>query len=324
MSYFRIHALYRRIFTVILTACIGLGMSLPGVAADKDVLRIGFQKSSSLPIILKANGTLEKALAPLGVEVKWIEFSSGLPLLEGVNVGSIDFSADVAEPVPLFAQAAGAKLTYLAQETPSPHAQAIVVPAESPIKTVADLKGKKVGFAKAAGVHYLVLNSLQKAGLKFTDIQAAYLQPADGRAAFERGAIDAWATWDPHLANIQSKRPVRVIADGTYADVGYRRYYLASTDYAKRRPDVLNIVVGELAKAGKWVKQNEKAAAKFHAPLVGLSPATVEVVNARRSYDVRLVDNAALTQQQIIADAFTKAKLLPKKINVRENDIWKP
>jgi len=324
MIYSRIRVQFRTILAAILAACIGLGLSFPSFAAEKDVLRIGYQKSSSLLIILKANGALERALAPLNVEVKWSEFSSGLPLLEGVNVGSIDISADVAEPVPLFAQAAGAKLTYLAQEAPSPKAQAIVVPADSPIRTVADLKGKKVGFTKAAGVHFLLLNSLKRAGLKFRDIEPAYLQPADARAAFERGAIDAWATWDPHLANLQSKRAVRVIADGTYADVGYRRYYLASSEYARRRPDVLKVVFNELRKTGRWVKQNKKQAAKFHAPLIGLAPATVEIVNARRSYDIRPVDERALRQQQSIADAFAEARLLPRRINPHDNGIWNP
>lgn len=310
----------------LLAAALLFGVSLfaPFAAsAAEDVLRIGYQKSSSILILLKARGTLEQVLAPLGVSVQWSEFSSGLPLLEGLNVGSIDLSADVAEPVPLFAQAAGARLTYLVQEIPSPAAQAIVVPAESPIRSVADLKGKKVAVAKAAGVHYLLLKSLDKAGLQFKDIDAAYLQPADGRAAFEKGAVDAWAIWEPHLAKLQGSRQVRVVADGSYADVGYRRFYLASTAYAERRPEVLKLVVEELRKTGEWIKQNPREAAEFHAPLVGLDTATALAANAHRSYQVRPVDEAALVEQQRIADAFTAERLLPKKLDVRENDIWK-
>jgi sulfonate transport system substrate-binding protein len=310
---------------IVAAASLGLGLglaSLPSFAAD-DVLRIGYQKSSSILIILKGQGTLEKELAPLGVKVQWNEFSSGLPLLEGVNVGSIDLSADVAETVPLFAQAAGAKLTYLVQETPSPTAQAIVVAKDSPIKSVADLKGKKVGVAKAAGVHYLLLQSLEKSGLRFKDVEAAYLQPADGRAAFEKGAIDAWAVWDPFLATVQNKSGARVLIDGTKADVSYRRFYLASTPYARSRPDVLQKVVDELRKTGDWIKKNPKEAAEFHAPLIGLDVATVELANSRRSYGIALVDDKALAEQQKIADAFTDEKLLPKKLDVRENDVWK-
>ncbi len=105
-----------------------LASSASGALADTDkpsALRIGFQKSSTLINVLKANGELEKGLAGLGVSVTWAEFQSGLPLLEALNVGSIDFSGDVADTVPVFAQAAGAKLTYVASEAPSPLAQAL-------------------------------------------------------------------------------------------------------------------------------------------------------------------------------------------------------
>jgi len=292
-------------------------------SAAEDVLRIGYQKSSSLLILLKGQGALEKALAPLGVKVAWYEFSSGLPLLEGVNVGSIDLSADVAEPVPLFAQAANAKLTYVAQEKPSPTGQAIVVRKDSSIKTLADLKGKKIGFAKAAGVHYLTLQALEKAGVKLKDADVVYLQPADGRVAFERGAIDAWAIWDPFLAALQKSVDVRVLVDGGAVGVSYRRFYLASTKYALNRPDVLKVVVDELRKAGEWVKAQPKDAAERLAPLVGLDAATLELANSRRSYAVALVDEDALTEQQKISDAFTEAQLLPRKLDVRGNDVWK-
>ncbi|PKU24015.1 aliphatic sulfonate ABC transporter substrate-binding protein [Telmatospirillum siberiense] len=293
----------------------------PSRAAD-DVLRIGFQKSSSLLVILKGQGTLEKALAPLGVKVEWHEFSSGLPLLEGVNVGSIDLSADVADTVPLFAQAAGADLTYLVQEKPSPTAQAIVVAKDSPIKTVSDLKGRKIGVAKAAGAHYLTLQALERSTLPLKDVEIVYLQPADGRAAFEKGAIDAWAIWDPFLATVRNKSGARVLTDGSQVGVNYRRYYLAATPYVQRHPDVLKIVVDELVKTGTWIKAQPREAAQVHAPLIGLDVDTVEQANSRRSYAVALVDDEAVSEQQRIADAFLDAKLLPKKINVRDSAVW--
>jgi sulfonate transport system substrate-binding protein len=292
------------------------------VVAAEDVVRIGYQKSSSLLIILKSKGTLEKTLAPLGVKVQWTEFTSGLPLLEGLNVGSIDISADVAESVPLFAQAAGAKFTYLVQESPAPQAQAILVPKDSPIKTVADLKGKKVAVAKASGSHYLLLESLAKAGLRWKDIEPAYLQPADGRAALERGAVDAWVTWEPFVSATQRDAGARILADGRYADVSYRRFYLAATPYAERRPDVLAAVVGELRRIGQWVKQNPQQAAELHAPLLGQDKDTILQVNGRRSYDVRTVDDKALAEQQKVADSFTAEALLPRKLNVRDIPFW--
>lgn len=285
-------------------------------------LRIGFQKSSSILIFLKARNTLEEKLAPLGVEVKWTEFTSGLPLLEGLNVGSIDLTADVAETVPLFAQAAGANLTYVVDEAPSPTAQAIVVKSNSPIRSVSDLKGRKIALTKAAGVHYLLLEALTRAGLQFKDIEPAYLTPADGRAAFERDSVDAWVIWDPFLAAVQRQAEVRILLDGK-GIASYRRFYLASSTYAKQRSDVINVVVAELTRVGAWIKQNPKEAAQFHAPLIGVDAPTAELANSRRSYDVRAVDADALAEQQRIADAFTGAGLLPKKIVLAEVQVWR-
>lgn len=279
-----------------------------------DTVRIGYQKSSTLITVLKSNGTLEQRLGALGVKVTWHEFASGLPLLEALNVGAIDVSADVADTVPVFALAAGAQLTYIAQEAPSPSAQAIVVKASSNIKTLADLRGKRIGFAKAAGAHYLLIAALEKAGLSLKDIQLSYLAPADGRAAFEREAIDAWVIWDPFLAAVQRQSQVRVLSDGRgLAD--YQRYYLASTPFAKARPDVVKVIVDSLLETGKWVKQAPQDAAKLLAPVWGLDVATIEQANARRSYEVRAVLPQRLAEQQKIADAFFAEGLLPKKVN---------
>lgn len=299
-------------------------LSSPAFAqsTNKNV-RIGYQKSSTLLTILKANGTLEKLLAPSGYKISWHEFSSGLPLLEALNVGGVDLSADVADTVPVFAQAAGAKLTYLAQESPSPSAQAIIVRADSPIKSIADLKRKKIAVTKAAGVHYLLIATLEKAGLKFSDVDPAYLSPADGRAAFERGSVDAWVTWDPFLAGVQRQSQVRVLSDGKgVAD--YQRYYLASTTFADAHPEVLRVVFEELQKTGQWTKAHPKEAAAFLAPLWGLDADTIEQANNRRSYEVRAVKLDALGEQQKIADTFLATGLLPKKVNTADVAIWKP
>jgi sulfonate transport system substrate-binding protein len=285
-------------------------------------LRIGYQKSSTLLTVLKLRGQLEQDLAPLGVKISWHEFSSGLPLLEALNVGGVDLSADVADTVPVFAQAAGAQLTYFAQEAPSPSAQAIVVRADAPYKTVADLKGKKIAVTKAAGSHYLLIAALDKAGLRFKDIEAAYLTPADGRAAFERGSVAAWVTWDPFLAGVQRQSDIRILADGrNIAD--YQRYYLASSAYAAARPDVLAVVFEALSKTGKWVKQSPKEAAELLAPAWGLDAKTVELANSRRSYDVRPVLKDALGEQQKIADAFFGEGLLPRKLDATAVPLWR-
>ena len=297
--------------------------ALPVLAADARTLRIGYQKSSTLTLFLKSRGILEKALAPQQVTVSWHEFTSGLPLLEALNIGALDLSADVADAVPPFALAAGAKLTYYAIETPSPTAQAIVVRKDSPINSVAQLKGKKIGFAKGAGAHYLLLEALSQAGLSIRDIEPAYLNPADGRSAFENGAIAAWVVWDPFLAAVQRQSGARILVDGTRI-AAYRRFYLAATPFAQQHPDVLQRVYDELQRAGDWVKKNPAAAAEWHAPVLGLDAAIVAAANERRTYAVRPVDAESLSEQQRIADAFSGAQILPRRIAIQESPVWRP
>jgi sulfonate transport system substrate-binding protein len=223
---------------VLLPAMAAAGASSVGRAADPEKLRIGYQKSSTLTIWLKSRGVLDEALAPLNVTPEWHEFASGVPLLEALNVGGLDLTADVADAVPPFALAAGAQMTYYASEAPSPTVQAIIVQNDSPVRTVAQLKGKKVAFAKGAGAHYLLLAALRSVGLSITDIEPAFLSPADGRGAFENGSAAAGVIWDPFLAAVQRQSGARILQDGQGL-AAYRRFYLAATPFAKRRGDAL-------------------------------------------------------------------------------------
>lgn len=309
---------------VVTSLVVALALSFTLTAQARETVRIGYQKSSTLITLLKTQGTLEKTLAQNNIDVTWHEFSSGLPLLEALNVGNVDISADVADTVPIFAQAAQAKLTYFAEEAPSPSAQAIVVRKDSPLQQLADLKGKKVAVTKAAGSHYLLIAALNKAGLKFSDIEPAYLSPADGRAAFENNKIDAWVTWEPFLSGVQRQLPTRTLADGTGL-ASYKRYYLTSDTYAKEHPQVLKLVYEQLHKAGAWVKHNPRDAAQVLGPLWGnLDVETVETANAHRSYQVQPVKADQLGEQQKIADAFFAEGLLPKAVDAKDVEIWKP
>ncbi len=300
-------------------AFLALALVLPvgAPAADgPEPLRIGFQKSASLLTLLKSRGTLEQRLAPLKVEVKWIEFPAGPQLLEGLNVGSIDFGY-VGEAPPIFAQAAGANFVYVGYESPAPAAEAILVPKDSPIRSVTGLKGKKIVLNKGSNVHYLLVKVLEKHGLKYGDIEPVFLPPADARAAFERGAVDAWAIWDPFQAAAEKQIGARLLADGKGA-VNNHAFFLAARDYAERRPDVVKLLFEVLPAQGQWIVKNYKDAAAALAPLQGLDPAVIELGLRRYSHDVHPISDAVLTEQQKIADVFFDLKLIPKPINVKD------
>ncbi|AVQ80215.1 MULTISPECIES: sulfonate ABC transporter substrate-binding protein [unclassified Variovorax] len=277
-------------------------------------LRIGNQKG---PLsVLKGRGTLEKRLAPLGVTVKWTEFTAGPVQLEALNVGSIDFG-DVGEAPPIFAQAAGAPLAYVAATVPRPKAEAVLVPKGSAIKTVADLKGKKIALNKGSNVHYFIVKLFEKHGLPYADLNLVYLPPADARAAFEKGSVDAWVIWDPFLAAAEKSLDARILADATGV-VGNRGYYFSSLDYVARNADVLAIAVEEINKIDVWGAANKGDYAGELATLWGLPRPVADLSVGRVDYGTAAITKAILAEQQQIADTFFALKLIPKKINVLE------
>ncbi len=276
------------------------------------VLRVGHQKGWLS--ILKARGTLEKRLAPLGVGVSWTEFTAGPVQLEALNVGAIDFG-DVGEAPPIFAQAAGAPLVYAGATVPRPRLEAVIVPKGSPIKTVADLKGKRVGYNKGSNVQYFLVKLLEKHGLKYGDVQSIFLPPPDARAAFEKGAIDAWIIWDPFLAAAQKTLDAQLLVDAT-GIVKNRGYYFSSRDFATRNADVLKIAIQEVNAIDTWAAKNQAAAADELSKVLGLDRAITELYLSRAAYGTALVTREILAEQQAIADTFFELKLIPRKLNL--------
>ena len=291
------------------------GMPAMAQAQARGEVRIGYQKYGTLTL-LKGRGTLEKRLAEQGVGVKWTEFPAGPVLLEGLNVGSIDFGT-VGEAPPIFAQAAGANLVYVGNEPPSPASEAIVVPKGSSLRTLADLKGKKVALNKGSNVHYLLLKALEKAGVAYADIQPVFLPPADARAAFERGSVDAWAIWDPFLAAAEKQIGARVLADGKGLVANYQ-FYLASRTYAEKNPEILRIVLDEVAKVDDWGRNNPDEVATILSAQTGLSRDVVALAASRYAYGVKPVSVDVIASQQKVADAFSSLKLIPKPIVVKD------
>jgi sulfonate transport system substrate-binding protein len=282
--------------------------------AKPEQLRIGFQKSASLLTLQKSQGSLERRLAPLGVAVKWVEFPAGPQLLEGLNVGAVDVGF-VGEAPPIFAQAAGAKFVYIGNDPAAPEAEAIVVPKDSPIRSIADLKGKKVALNKGSNVHYLLVRALEKGGLKYADIQPTFLPPADARAAFERGAVDAWAIWDPFLAAVEKQSGARILVDGRGLVNNYA-FYLAERGYAEKYPQVVQALFDDTVAQGQWLKANPKQAAAIIAPLQGLAPEVVELSLQRYQFGVKPLTPEVAAEQQKLADTFLGLSLIPKPIRI--------
>ena len=217
----------RRIFLSLLSGSVA-SMLFASAALSVEIpkeLRIGYQKFGPL-LIAKQQKLLETRFEPLGITVKWVEFPFGPPLLEALNTGNLDYGTTGDAP-PIFAQAARANLLYVAALPASGAGSAILVPEGSTLHTLADLKGKKIGFSKGSSAHALTIAALEKAGLSYADITPVYLSPADGAAAFSRGAIDAWTIWDPYYAIGERQKGVRVLASAKEI-VAQNTYFLAN------------------------------------------------------------------------------------------------
>lgn len=302
----------KKLVTLLLSAA----LAASAFAQQASQLRIGFQKGASLLVLQKAQGSIERKLAPQGVAVKWVEFPAGPQLLEGLNVGSVDIGF-VGEAPPIFAQAAGAKFYYIGHDPAAPKAEAVVVTRDSPIRSVTDLKGRKVALNKGSNVHYLLVKILEKNGLKLTDITPVYLPPADARAALESKAVDAWVIWDPYTAAAEKQIGARVIADASGVASNHQ-FYLGERNYVDRNPQVIRAVFEDSVERGAWLKSHPREAAEQIAPLQGLPVDVVELSLRRYEFSVKPLSPAVVAEQQKIADTFAELKLIPKPISVRE------
>jgi sulfonate transport system substrate-binding protein len=318
----------RRAFIKMLAAAAALpgGLVLGGQAAwaqqtRAKEFRVGWQKGSNLAI-LKVRGHLDTRLKAAGVKTSWIEFSAGPQMLEGLNVGSIDFAC-VGETPPVFAQAASAALVYVANEPPAPDAEKILVPKNSPIKSVADLRGKRVVLNKGSNVHYLLLKALEAEKLTYADVKVVYLAPPEARVAFESGDIDAWVIWDPFAQAAIGQIEARELVGGRGLVENYN-FYLSTTDFSSKYPEVLRWTLEEIKVTGDWVVSHFDEAAAILAPQIGLSREITREALRHYGYGVTYpVGEKVIANQQAIADAFYALKLIPVKLDV-QSVIWKP
>ncbi|WP_288390585.1 sulfonate ABC transporter substrate-binding protein [uncultured Acinetobacter sp.] len=305
-------------FSVIAAGITGM-MMLSGCAKEQKqaltTLNIGFQKYGLLPIV-KQRGDLDQALKAQGIQVKWVEFPAGPQLLEGLNVGSVVFG-ESGEAPPIFAQAASPNLVYVANQPAAPNAEALIVQKNSPIQRIQDLKGKRVALNKGSNVHYLLLKLLEKNQLTLQDIQVVYLPPADARAAFEKGAVDAWVIWDPFFAAAEQQIGARVLATGQNL-VSNHQFYLADRKFAEQHPEVLKTVVQQLNQTTEWVKTHQDDAARLLEKPTALDFNILKTSISRMGFGVTPLSSEVIQQQQYVADAFYQQKLIPQPLKIQD------
>ncbi len=276
-------------------------------------VRIGFQRSGVL-LLAKSRGALKAGL-PDGATVEWVEFPAGPPLMEAMAAGAIDFGA-VGEAPPIFAQAAGAPIVYAAVQPVTGAGAALLVPAASTIRAVADLKGRKVAFTKASSAHLFMIQALKQVGLTLADIQPIHLSPGDASGAFASGSIDAWATWDPYYALAQRDQQARAILTGE-ALPRTNAFYIAARRLAEDRPATLVALLEALKAEAAWGEAHRGDVSRLIASATGLPEDIAAAALRRGPLAVRPVDEAAIVAQQASADIFRADGALPARVDVR-------
>lgn len=302
----------------------GLGTSLWGLNAQAQPqaqpteVRIGFQKGAAVLVLARKQQVIEQRLKPLGIAVKWVEFQFGPPMLEAMGAGAVDLGS-VGDTPPVFAQAGGSNLVYVAASPSAQHA--VLVPPGSSIKTLADLKGKKLAFGKGSSAQNVAIKALAQAGLTLKDVEPLYLSPADATAAFNGGKLDAWVVWDPFYAIAEQHYKARVIASTTDKRLASASYYLAWREFATKYPTVLSIVLDEIGKLTVAAGKNRDELANVAAEATGIDAKTWSTAFGRAEFTLGPVTPAHVAQQQQLADTFLQLGIIPKKINVSEY-LW--
>ena len=196
------------------------------------------------------------------------------------------------------------------------------MPASSAIRTIADLKGKRIGFTKGSSAHNVVVQTLEKAGLTYADITPVYLTPPDAGPAFANGSIEAWAVWDPYFAIGEKKQGARILINA-HEVAKTNTFFIANRDFANQQPARLREVIAGLSEAATWAEAHRDDVAKTLHEITGV-PLDIQTVAARRAtFAIGPVSDGVIETQQDVADRFYKLGLIPKPIVVRDA-VWKP
>jgi aliphatic sulfonates family ABC transporter substrate-binding protein len=281
-------------------------------------VRIGTQKFGT-SALLKVSGELERRLAEQQILVDWRHFDTGPPLIEALAAGDIDIGS-AGEVPPIFAQASGAPLLYVACEQAAPSSIALLVREGSPIDSMLDLRGRRVALSPRANVHLLLMRALDMHGLTMSDIRPIYAPRGVPSGPAAVPDADAWMMWDPYLGDQQAQGGFRILFDGTGL-VANTRFYIARRHLVRTLPDVVDAILNEARRVADLAAQSPAETAHRLAGPFGMEYPGLEMAMRRLTVGSRVLDDAVMADQQMIADRFYQSGLLARSISVKDA-LW--
>jgi sulfonate transport system substrate-binding protein len=309
---------FRFLKHILAVSCFALVCSARADEGYPAEIRIGIQKGDGL-VALRASGKLEQAFSPHHVKVTWHEFVYGAPLVEAINAGDVDVGTVGSTP-PIMAQAGAAPaVVYVAYAPKLVKSYAIVVPKDSPVKNLRDLKGKKIAFAKGSQGHLFVLKAMQDAHMDPDAAQFAYLSYGDARSAFERGFIDAWAVPDPRYADTELSTGARAILTIGELSVPQYGFYISTREFAQKYPAALRLLFDQLARQTNESLVHPQDTARFLSSNTGVPLEVWDRAISRLEWGVGYpIPDDVLRAQQDSANLAFDTKVIPRRIDVRQ------
>ena len=285
----------------------GGGGSASTASLSSVTLHIGDQAGSGAQALLTAAGLINK----LPFKVVWSDFTSGPPMLQAMGAGSVDVGA-VGDAPPIFAAAGGEKIAVVAASAANTNGTALLVPKNSPVHSVAQLKGKRIAVAEGSSSNYHLVAVLKQAGLTPHDVTIVNLQPAQAAAAFASGHVDAWDAWSPYIEQAEAQHGARVLVNGSTIGKTY------SFEVASRaalddpaRAAAIRAYLKLIDQAHAWANTHPQQWGTIWAKATGL-PASLMTQAAKDSTAVTVpITPAVLSSEQSIANVFTAAGLIP-------------
>jgi len=223
----------------------------------------------------------------------------------------------VGETPPVFAQAEATPLVYLAAEPPSPQGEAIVVPASSSARSMADLRGRRLAITRGTNAHFLALRALEEAGVPPSAMDVVFVGPGEARRRFEAGTVDAWALWDPLLASVEHELGARILRDAQGLAAN-RSFYVASRGFMERSSPLADQFLDAVAKMGRTVNDNADTVVDLLGGSLGIDRLALLRALRRTRYGLQPFDAELARSQQNVADLFVRANVLSRPITVAE------
>lgn len=286
-----------------------LVVSAPFAAWADSTLKVGDQQLQTRGI-LEASGELNN----LPYKIEWFNFPAAQPLGEALNAGAIDVGGLGDAPL-IFAYAAGARVRAVAATRSIPRDLAIVVPDGSPIKTAADLKGKRIATTRGSIGHYLAIATLERAGIKLSEVSLRFMQPADAKAALASGNVDAWSTWDPYVALAEQKDHDRSIANGIDLSSGLSFQAATETSIKDKHAQIADFLK-RVAAGQRWALAHPDEVAAMQSKVTGLPPDVLKTVYQRAQLHPVAIDDAVVAEQQKTADLYHRGDVIKTRLDV--------